>query len=159
MFYADPQQATRSRNYFNPEIWVPSFTMHWSLGTNTRISWKTSAVLGYRNSVMFDRPANVVDAIDPVTLTYAARQVDIDNFNSYTSELRLLHTYSLFNLENTLAGGIQYFNNDLHRRQLGKGTTGTDFDLTLTDPTWGRDLHFRTKNIAFFGTPRGVCFI
>ncbi|MBA4057311.1 MAG: TonB-dependent receptor, partial [Marivirga sp.] len=116
----------------------------------TKIQWKTSAVLGYRNSVMFDKPANVVDAIDPITLAYSPRQVDIDNFNSYTSEFRLLHTYNLFNLENSLAAGIQYFNNDLHRRQLGKGTTGADFDLTLTDPVWGRDLHFRTKNIAIF---------
>jgi Fe(3+) dicitrate transport protein len=41
-------------------------------------------------------------------------------------------------------------NNDLHRQQLGKGTTGTDFDLTLVDPNWGRDLHFKSKNIAVF---------
>ena len=29
--------------------------------------WVTSAVLGDRNSVLFDRPATVVDTIDPVT--------------------------------------------------------------------------------------------
>ena len=150
MFYADPRQSTRSRNYFNPEIWIPSFTANWSFSHKTRISWRTSAVLGYRNSVMFDKPANVVDAIDPVTLTYAPRQVDIDNFNSYTSELRVLHSYSLFDLESSLAAGMQYFNNDLHRKQQGKGTTGTDFDLTLIEPAWGRDLHFKTKNLAFF---------
>ncbi len=40
--------------------------------------------------------------------------------------------------------------NDLHRQQLGKGTTGTDFDLSLSQPGWGRDLHFRTKNLAAF---------
>jgi len=45
-------------------------------------------------------------------------------------------------------------NNDLHRTQLGKGTTGSDFDLTLVDPQWGRDLHFKTKNIALFAENR-----
>ncbi len=150
MFLANPKQSTRSRNYFNPEIYVPSFRMDWSVGARTQISWLTSAVLGYRNSVMFDKPADVQDVIDPVTLQYAARQVDIDNFNSYTSEFRLLHRYQLFNQESNLVGGIQIFNNDLHRRQQGKGTTGTDFDLTITDPTFGRDMHLKSKNVALF---------
>ncbi len=150
MFYANPRQSTRSRNYFNPEIWIPSLRIDLKLNSSTYVSWTNSAVLGYRNSVQFDKPANVVDAINPITLIYANRQVDIDNFNSYTSELRLLHRYSLFNLESALATGVQYFNNDLHRQQLGKGTTGTDFDLTLSAPGWGRDMHLKTQNIAFF---------
>lgn len=150
MFQANPRQATRSRNYFNPEIYVPSIRMDWSLGEHTQISWVTSAVLGYRNSVMFDKPANVVDAIDPVTLQYAPRQVDIDNFNSYTSEVRILHRYQLFNQESNVVGGVQVFNNDLHRRQQGTGTTGTDFDLTVMESGFGRDMHLKSKNVAFF---------
>ena len=41
-------------------------------------------------------------------------------------------------------------NNDLHRRQLGKGTTGTDYDLTLVEPGFVRDVHLKTTNIALF---------
>lgn len=150
MFQTNPRQATRSRNYFNPEIYVPSIRMDWSLNEHTQVSWLTSAVLGYRNSVMFDKAANVADAIDPVTLQYAPRQVDIDNFNSYTSELRVLHRYRLFNQESNVVGGVQVFNNDLHRRQQGTGTTGTDFDLTVTESGFGRDMHLKSKNVAFF---------
>ena len=150
MFYANSRQSTRARNYFNPEIWVPSVRMDWKLNSRTHVSWTNSAVLGYRNSVQFDKPANVVDAINPITLAYAQRQVDIDNFNSYTSELRMLHSYSMLQLESSFAVGMQYFNNDLHRRQLGKGTTGTDFDLSLSVPGWGRDMHFKTQNVALF---------
>ena len=149
-FAQDPRQSTRSRNYFNPEIYVPSFRADWDLSKRTKITWLTSAVLGYRNSVMFDRPANVEDVIDPVTNQYAARQVDIDNFNSYTSELRMLHNYSLRGLESKLVAGVQYFNNDLHRRQQGKGTTGADFDLTLTYPVFGRNMHLKSTNVALF---------
>lgn len=150
MFAQDPRQSTRSRNYFNPEIYVPSFQADWQVSRNTKVSWLTSAVLGYRNSVMFDRPANVPDVIDPITNEYVPRQVDIDNFNSYTSELRLLHAYTLNGHENKLVAGIQYFNNDLHRRQQGKGSTGTDFNLTVTDPVFGRDMHLKSTNVALF---------
>lgn len=150
MFRANPKQSTRARNYFNPEIYVPSLSLDWKIGDRTNLSWVVSAVLGARNSVQFDKLATVPDVINPATLMYAPRQVDIDHFNSYTSELRLLHQYSLGNVKSIVVGGVQLVNNDLHRQQLGKGTTGTDFDLALTDPTWGRDLHLKTKNIAFF---------
>jgi Fe(3+) dicitrate transport protein len=99
--------------------------------------------------VQFDRTANVVDAIDPNTLTYAGRQVDIDQFNSYTSELRLLHHYSLLGQTSALAAGVQLINNDLNRQQQGKGSTGTDFDLSIDPVGWGRDLHLKSQNIAF----------
>jgi Fe(3+) dicitrate transport protein len=83
-------------------------------------------------------------------MQYANRQVDRDNFNSYTTEIRWLQYYTLFNKESILSAGLQYFNNDLHRQQLGKGTTANDFDMTLVDPGWGRDLHFKTQNLALF---------
>ncbi|MCC6410604.1 MAG: TonB-dependent receptor, partial [Saprospiraceae bacterium] len=150
MFAAQPTLATRSRNYFNPEIYVPSLSAEWRLNSNTRMQLLVSALLGNRNSVQFDRPANVPDAINPATGTYAQRQVDIDNFNSYTTEYRILHNYNLRNKTAILAAGFQYINNDLHRRQLGKGTTGTDYDLSIDSTGWGRDLHFKTQNIAFF---------
>ncbi|WP_229367808.1 TonB-dependent receptor family protein [Fibrisoma limi] len=151
MFAENPRQSTRSRNYFSPDIWVPSVRLDWQLTDRTQIVWTTSAVLGTRSSVQFDAFATVADAIDPQTGQYKPRQVDIDRFNSYTSELRLLHRYAFVNREATLAIGVQGINNDLHRRQLGQGTTGTDYDLSLVEGTiWGRDLHFRTRNVAVF---------
>ncbi|HAD12278.1 MAG TPA: TonB-dependent receptor [Saprospirales bacterium] len=148
-FEADPRQSTRSRNYYSPEIYVPSLSAVWQVAPGTRLSWTASAVLGERRSVQFDRTANIVDAINPQTLNYAGRQVDIDGFNSYNTELRLLQDYSLLGKSATLAAGVQYFNNDLNRRQQGKGSTGTDYDLGIDATGWGRDLHLRSKNVAF----------
>ena len=150
MFHADPTQSTRSRNYFNPDIHVPSITINWELAQKTRIQLTTSGVFGKRSSVLYDKPTNVKDTINLATHQYNNRQVDIDAFNSHTAELRLLQEYSLGKMNNVLVAGIQYMNNDLHRTQLGKGTTGSDFDLSLVDPQWGRDLHFKTTNIALF---------
>nr|WP_293834124.1 TonB-dependent receptor [uncultured Arsenicibacter sp.] len=149
MFAANPRQSTRARNYFNPDIYIPSVKLNWQIGDRTQLLWTTSSVLGARNSVQLDAFATVADVIDPKTGQYKARQVDIDNFHSYTSEMRLLHQYRVGNIEATAVAGLQYMNNDLHRRQLGTGTTGTDFDLSLTAP-FKRDLHYYTNNIAFF---------
>ena len=150
MFYANPRQASRSRNYFSPDIHIPSITINWQITPQSRIQFTSSAVLGKRNSVLFDKPANIRDTINPTTLQYNNRQIDIDRFNSYTTELRLLQKYSFGKSLNILAAGVQYMNNDLHRTQLGKGTTGSDYNLALVDPAWGRDLHFKTHNIALF---------
>lgn len=149
MFRADPRQATRSRNFFNPSIWVPSLRLDWQLAPTTRLQWVTSAVLGDRNSVQIDAFATVSDLPDPVTGQYRQRQVDIDNFNSYTSEARLLQQFRVGRLAGTFVAGVQLMHNDLHRRQLGKGTTGTDFDLSLTAP-FARDLWYHTRNGAAF---------
>lgn len=150
MFEADPRQSTRSRNYFNPEIYVPAFATEWLIAPRTRLTWTASAVLGDRRSVLFDRPANIRDTINLSTGQYAGRQVDVDHFNSYTTELRLLHEYVLLGQKSALAAGAQVINNDLHRQQQGKGTSGTDFDLSISAAGWGRDIHFKTQNVAFF---------
>ena len=149
MFAANPRASIRSRNFYSPDIYVPSVSFNWYVGNRTKLSWVTSAILGSRNSVMFDKNADVVDKIDPITLQYTNRQVDIDNYHSYTSELRVLHEYRVGKLPSILVGGVQLMNNNMHRRQQGKGSTGNDFDMRIVG-SWGRDLHFKTQNIAIF---------
>ncbi len=148
-FAQDPRQSTRSRNFFSPDIYVPSLRLNWQLSDRTRLSATVSAVVGARNSVLIDAFAIVPDTINRQTGQYRNRQVDQDHFNSYTAELRLLHRYTVLGIPATVAVGVQGMNNDLHRQQLGVGTTGTDYDLTLVRP-FVRDLHYYTRNIAGF---------
>ena len=109
--------------------------------------WVVSGVFGNRNSLQFEGFADRVDLIDPVTQQYKTRVVDIDVFNSRTSELRLLHQYNTGKIRHALAAGLRYFNNDLNRRQQGKGTANSDFDLSVSGP-FGRDLRFKSQSIA-----------
>jgi Fe(3+) dicitrate transport protein len=144
MFKENPKQATRSRNYFNPTISIPAFELNWNPWKNTTVKFSSSLLLGDRNSILFDKTADIVDvAINGV---FAPRQVDIDNFNSCTNEMRLLQSYQ----KGVLAVGVQYLSNDLHRRQVGKGSAGSDFDLSITSAGFVRDMHFKTENLAFF---------
>lgn len=150
MFAADPRQATRTRSYFNPTINIPSFALDWKISDKTRLQYNSSAVIGIRNSIIYDRPANVKDTIVTATGQFNNRQVDIDRFNSYTNELRLLQQYKLGNYTSSLVVGLQLMNNLLHRTQQGRGTGGSDFDLSLVNPIWGRDIRFKTQNTAMF---------
>lgn len=150
MFNADPAASTRSRNYFSPDIYVPSLNLSWKLSAKTKLNATASGVFGDRSSVQLDAFANIPDIVDAATGNFKNRQVDIDHFNSKTVELRLLHDYKLGKIQNKFATGFVYMNNDMHRQQLGKGTTGTDYDLTLAEPGFGRDMNFKTGNIAFF---------
>ena len=38
--------------------------------------------------------------------------------------------------------------NDMRRRQVGRGTTGSDYDLTLVSGAFARDLRYRTHAVA-----------
>lgn len=149
MFNANPQQSTRSRSWFSPDIYIPAVNITWSPSAKTLVTFTSSSVLGNRSSVQFIGFANVADAIDPLSKDYKNRQVDIDNFNSYTQELRLRQSYFLKKMKGTLTTGVQLMTNDLHRRQLGKGTTSSNYDLTVIGD-WGRDVHFKTQNVAVF---------
>ena len=151
MFVANPRQSTRSRNYFNPTIYIPALSLEWKTGPRSILAWKASAALGDRNSVIYDRTANIPDTINRATFAYNPRQVDIDNFNSYNTELRFLQHYSLRGNTSTFSAGVQYINNDLHRRhQPNTGSTGTDYDFTVPGDIWKRDLHLKSRNIALF---------
>ena len=150
MFTNHPRQATRERNWYSPNIFVPAITIRYQPSAKTSFYFVSSAVLGSRNSVMFLAFANVPDTINPITNDYKARQVDIDNFNSYTQELKLKQHYTLLGKPSILSAGVQVMTNRMLRRQQGKGTTGSDFDLTIDASGWGRDLSFTTKNIALY---------
>lgn len=148
MFNADARSSTRSRNWFSPDITVPALRLDWQASSATRLAVQVSAVLGVRNSVQFTGFATTPDLPSPVTGEFATRVVDIDNFRSYTSEIRLTHDYRLGGLGSTLAAGVTLTHNDLHRRQQGTGTRGSDYDLSLSTGDFGRDVHHRTRNAA-----------
>lgn len=150
LFAIDPRMSTRARNYFSPDIYVPSISLEAQLWKQTKLSLVASGVFGKRSSVQLDAFANIPDTINPVTREYKNRQVDIDGFNSKTIEMRLLHPYRIGKVPAKLATGWVYMHNRLHRQQLGKGTTGQGYDLSLVEPGFGRDIYFKSNNLGLF---------
>ena len=150
MFAANPTQARRSRNYYNPDITVPALSLDWEGQDGTQLTARVSAVLGPRSSVQFVGLADRPDVADPGTGRFAPRQVDIDQYNSYTGELRFVRPWRRGGLTHVLALGATASHNDTHRKQQGVGTTDSDYDLTVTGGGFGRDVHYKTANGAVY---------
>jgi len=149
-FQANARQSIRARNFFSPEINIPAITFDYQFSQQTKIQVTSHWVIGQRNSVQFLNTPNVADTINTTTTkTYNPRQVDRDYYNGFTTEARLLHRYQIGNIKSALAGGFRYFTELTKRRQKGVGTTGSDFDLSLTKP-YGIDLRLNTQNYAVF---------
>lgn len=150
LFQIDPTLSSRSRNYYSPTIYIPSVSLSYRMNNKWKFSGTTSYLFGQRNSVMFDKAANVVDVIDTLAQQYANRQVDRDFYQSFTTEWKAIYTTEKWRKGMNVVFGAQYINNDLHRQQQGKGSTGSDYDLTLVNGVYGRDMNFKSQNIALF---------
>ncbi|SHM44278.1 TonB-dependent receptor family protein [Mucilaginibacter sp. OK098] len=148
-FNANNRQATRTRNYFDPEINIPALLFNYKLGDNTKLEVTSHGIIGQRNSVQFLNNPNVADTVNKKLNTYNPRQVDRDYYYGFTTEARLLTRYKLGSLTSTFTSGLRYFTELTNRRQKATGTTGSDYDLTVLKP-YGIDLHLHTHNYAAF---------
>ncbi|MFM1999991.1 MAG: hypothetical protein RL204_1938, partial [Bacteroidota bacterium] len=151
MFLADPTQSTRSRNYYSPTISIPSLKMKWSPSENTTVYLNASWLYGDRSSVMFDGASTVQDTISSSTGAFAARRVDIDDFDSKTAEFKVHQNYRAFGKDHSVVGGVQVIDNLLRRRQMGTGSTNSDYDLSIKEGTaFKRDMNYDSQNLAAF---------
>ena len=142
-FEADPRQSTRSRNWFSTPWYIPAVTAEYLISPKTKLSWKAYGTLAERNSVGFIRPINLEDDL-------GNRQVDRDYYTTYGSEVRLSSSYTLFGREQSLVGGLRYFNGHIDRKQLGLGTKGSNLDYSVATGPFSRDLDFSNTNLAAF---------
>ncbi|MEO6722853.1 MAG: TonB-dependent receptor [Ferruginibacter sp.] len=148
-FKQDPQQSVRARNFFQPVINIPAVIFKYNFSANTHLEITANGLFGQRNSVQFINAANVPDTFNTSIGSYNTRQVDRDYYTSFTTEARLLHIYKIGKMNGVLSGGLRYFTGLTKRRQKGVGTTGSNFDLSLTSP-YGIDLRLNTYNFAAF---------
>ncbi len=152
LFNADSRASTRARNWITTPWNILTATLDWKVSKNTSFSVKSTFNSSSRNLVWRneDGGPQAVDNIDPVTGEYSNREVGNENFQSLTTEIRLLSHYRLGKTGSTLATGARFFSGKMKRQGGGEGTTGTDFDLTLVSPGYGYDLDFSTTNFAAF---------
>ena len=152
LFYLDSRKSYRARNWLRTPWNVIAATLDWKLSKNTSLSLKNTTNLSARDLVWRneDGGPGAMDVIDPATNDYVNREAQHQGITSNTSELRLLHHYTIGKVDNTLATGMRFFYGKLKRQGGGLGTTGSDFDLTLLDPRYEYDLDFTTTNIAVF---------
>lgn len=145
----DPQQSFRSRNWFDIGWTTPALIANYQLNKNTKWNTKLFATIGNRNSVGFLQSILIKDSINAATLTYNNRTVQIDNYRNVGLESRILTQYNWAGMDHSLSAGIRLYNGTTHRRADGKGTPGTNYDVSVTG-NFPRDIHFDSKNAALF---------
>ncbi|REJ82989.1 MAG: TonB-dependent receptor [Bacteroidetes bacterium] len=150
-FREDHRQSFRERNWFSTPWNVASLNIEYKFSPKLRIQVKAFTTIAERNSVGYTKAITLADSLNPLTSEYSPRQVDMDSYRNYGAELRLVKRYLISGRENTLAAGVRIYKGNTDRKQLGTGTTGKDFDLSLTGTgNFGRSLEFSTDNAAVF---------
>lgn len=151
MFKVNPRSSFRSRNWLKSPWNIISVYADYGISPNTALSIKSSLLFSKRALVWRneDGGAGAFDEIDPGSGEFVHREVESEAMHNTTTELRLMHTYKIGRMRNTLSGGLRYAYAWFKRQGGGEGTTGSDFDLSLTGP-YEYDLDFSTTNLAPF---------
>ena len=151
MFEAYPRSSFRNRNWIKSPWNIVSAHADFIISPQTSINIKSSLMLSNRALVWRneDGGAGALDEIDPSTGKYSNREVENENMNNTTTEIRLLHNYKLGKMNNTVAGGLRYTYAWFKKQSGGEGTTGSDFDLFITGE-FEKNIDFTTTNIAPF---------
>lgn len=148
-FNNDSRQSFRERNWFGTPWNVFSINFDTKISDNFTSNTKLFGLIGERNSVGFTATPNIEDAINPATNNFANRKIDRDYYKNFGLENRNIYKYKLGKINNNLAFGVRLYKANTQRLQDGRGTTGSDFDLSI-EGRFVRDLDFTTENVAVF---------
>ena len=148
-FNNDSRQSFRERNWFGTPWNVFSINFDTKLNDKLSSNTKLFGLIGERNSVGFTATPNIEDAINQATNNFANRRVDRDYYKNFGLENRNIYKYKLGKINNNLAFGVRLYKANTQRLQDGRGTTGSDFDLSI-EGRFVRDLDFTTENLAVF---------
>ncbi len=146
---AGAQQSFRSRNWFDITWTTPAIISNYQINDKTRWNTKLFATIGDRNSVGYLQTLLVKDSINPITLNFNNRTLQTDKYRNYGLESRIITDYKLGTMSSTISGGIRLYSGTTHRKSDGKGTTGINYDMTVTG-NYPRDIEFDSKNAAVF---------
>jgi len=153
-FALNPSKSSRERNWFTTPWNTGSLQLHYIPSSSTRFTLKTFGIAAERSTVGFNKAINIADTINTLLGTYNPRQVDTDQYQNFGIELRGIHNYKFLGQRSAFSAGLRAYQGKTIRHQKGIGTTGSDFDLTISELQDGKafkaNLNFGTKNLAFF---------
>ena len=120
-FADDAQQSFKSRNWFNITWNTAAVNLDYGFNTNRRLNIKLFTITGDRNSIGYLKVINIPDSINPATLQFDNRTVDIDKYRNIGAEVRYLTDYKVNRLNSTLSAGLRYYHGNTERYRNGKG--------------------------------------
>ena len=145
----DAQQSFRSRNWMDIKWTTPAINIQYEINDHSRWNTKIFGTIGDRNSVGFLQSILVKDSINTATNQFNNRIVNIDQYRNYGLESRFISDYFIGKMKNTISSGVRFYTGNTHRIADGKGTTGSDYDVSI-EGLYPRDIQFRSNNAAVF---------
>ncbi len=145
----NPRQSNRSRNWMDITWTTPALMVNYQVNEDTRWNTKLYGTIGDRNSVGFLQPLTVKDSIVPFTSQYQNRLVNLDQYRNYGLESRIITNYRLWKTNHTLSAGIRLYTGSTKRLADGKGSTHTNYDVTI-EGRFPKDIQFTSHNLAGF---------
>ena len=143
------QPSERGRNWFDITWTTPAIIVNYELNKQTRWNTKLFGTIGNRNSVGFMQSIQVKDAINQSTNSYANRVVNLDQYRNYGIESRFITAYQLGKQAHNISFGVRAYTGNTHRDAEGKGTKGSEYDVTV-EAAFPNSISFTSKNAAAF---------
>ena len=145
----NPQQSVRQRNWMDITWTTPAIIANYRINQQTIWNTKLYATIGDRNSVGYLQAINFKDSINPNTLQYNPRLVNLDKYRNYGVESRIITDYFIGKMQHTISTGLRLYTGTTHRLADGKGSSSTNYDITI-DGIFPRDISFVSNNAAVF---------
>lgn len=143
-YEADWRQSKRARNWMGTPWNIISTGIRHKGKNGDHLDAKFFGMISERNSVGYNSAINLADS------AHFNRTVDKDAYVNWGADIRYKHDIKWLNRVHPLTMGTSVFHGNTDRQQRGKGTAAEDFDLSLVDPQWGRELNYQTQNAAGF---------
>ncbi len=146
MFYTNPKQSNRSRNWFRVDWNILNLKYQWQINRDARFSANIFGLIAERSALGFR--SNRVSMPDDETL---ARDLLIGKFRNWGTELRFLQKYKLWNKANTLLVGAKYYQSRNSSQQgAGSASNKADFHFAEAEfPYYERRSKFAYPNLNF----------
>lgn len=143
------KQSFRTRNWFDITWTTPAITLTYEINEYSRWNTKLFGTIGDRNSVGYLQSITVKDSINKSTNEFNNRNVNLDQYRNFGIESRFITDYRLGKMKNTLSSGIRLYTGTTHRLADGKGSTNSNYDVSITG-IYPRDVSFESNNTAAF---------
>ena len=147
------RQSFRSRNWMDITWTTLALIAHHQINPHTKWNLKLFSVLGDRNSVGFMPSAGITipDTVHRTTLQFNPRNLNTDYYRNMGAEWRFITDHQWLGISNTLSAGLRLYRGNTYRYAAdGKGSTGANYDMSLSDGIWTRDIDFVANNLAAF---------
>ena len=143
------KQSFRNRNWMDIKWTTPAIHIQYEMSDHSRWNTKIFGTIGDRNSVGFLHSILVKDSINTATNQFNNRIVNIDQYRNYGLESRFITDYLIGEMKNTISTGIRLYTGNTYRLADGKGTKGSDYDISI-EGLYPRAIQFRSNNAAVF---------